>query len=95
MRAWRLTWGDASWTAEDLTARHLVLVAEARGVDDWLFEPFRGPVRLIAVLAACIAVAEDVPLSVAAAALQTVPLSVLLSALSFEDAQETGDGDSD
>ena len=55
---WRLTWGEGSWTADDLTGRHLLLIVSGLGADTWDIGPERGPVHLVANLAAFVSLAS-------------------------------------
>lgn len=81
---WRLSWGGASWTAEDLTGRHLSLIVAGLGADTWAFEPTSGPVHLIAVLAAFLAVAAAVPYAACVELLHRAKASELVDALTYE-----------
>jgi hypothetical protein len=81
---WTLTWGERAWTAEDLTGRHLALIAVGLGTDTWDISPTTGPVHLLAVLGACLAVDEGRELAEVMAELQQRPASELLAALSVE-----------
>lgn len=78
---WMITWGDKSWTADDLTVLHLVAIVAARGVDDWDFNPTKGPMRLLYVLAAFIVVDEGRPVDQVISDLSKLPASVLDAAL--------------
>lgn len=47
MKSWKLTWGERSWTDEDVTAAHLIAVAELLGEDAWTSTtPWSGPKAL-------------------------------------------------
>ena len=81
---WLLTWGERSWSAEDLTGRHLTLIAVGLGGDTWEIEPSRGPVHLIARLAAFIAVADNREFAAVVAELHDQPAATLLEALTLE-----------
>ena len=51
-KSWRLTWGELTFTEDDLTGAHLPLIGVALGEDTWDISPADGPRRLQAVLAA-------------------------------------------
>jgi hypothetical protein len=56
MKPWRITWGDRSWTDEDVTAAHLISVADLLGVDSWeTASPWTGPKSLGAWVAVLLA----------------------------------------
>lgn len=81
---WRLSWGDKSWTAADLTGAHLTLIVLAVGEDTWETSPSAGPVRLMANLAAFVAIDEGRNLQTVLAELQRSSAVDLLAALTVE-----------
>ena len=81
MRDWTITWDEHEWTPADLTVAHLALIVEGRLVDDWAFDPTAGPMRLIYVLAAFIAVDTGQPLRLVLEGLYGLPASTLVEAL--------------
>ncbi len=85
MKDWTLSWGDNSWSDADLTGAHLSLIAVGTGRDDWEFSPDAGPVRLLAVLAAFIAVAEHRDYVSVVAELQHASALELVGALSITE----------
>ena len=71
---WRITWGDGSWTADDVTGLHAVAVAGLLGREDWTaLDPWTGIVTLMV----WVAVLAGVPLTDVMAA----PLSQILDAI--------------
>lgn len=59
--AWKLTWGDHTFTEQDLTGQHAALLALIHKDESWTplgVSPLDGPVALMAYLAAFIAIAE-------------------------------------
>lgn len=84
-KPWRLTWGDYSFTADDLTGSHLTLVGLALGEDTWDFNPEAGPRRLQAVLAACLAIASGRRLDDVVVELAAAPALALAGALSADE----------
>jgi hypothetical protein len=80
---WRLSWGEAEWTADDLTGAHAALICLGIGSDTWDLSPAVGPIHLIAVLAAFVSLAEDRPYAVVADELRAARLSALTDALTF------------
>jgi len=78
---WVLSWGDNTWSVNDLTAAHLVLICEGLGEDTWDFDPRSGPRRFLAVLGSFIAVAEGVPLVDVMVALSATPVETLMAGL--------------
>lgn len=83
MKQWRLTWGEHSFTAADLTGRHLVLVGLGMGDDEW--HAPEGPRRLLAILAACLCLAEGRDLLTVTEELAGAKALDLAAALSFDD----------
>ena len=81
MADWLITWGEKSWTVEDLTVAHMTAIVLGRGVDDWEFDPSKGPMRLLYVLAALVAVDEGRPLRTVVVELMELPLSTIVAAL--------------
>ena len=81
---WMLTWGEREFTADDLTGDHAALICLGLGGDTWDLRPTVGPVHLVAVLAAFVALAEDRPYAAVAAELRAERLSVLTDALTIE-----------
>lgn len=51
-KRWRLTWAGRTWTEDDLTGAHVEVLAAALGNDWAQLTPLRGPVHLLAFLAA-------------------------------------------
>lgn len=84
-KPWRLTWGDHSFTFEDMTGAHLTLIGAALGEDTWDINPAAGPRRLQAVLGACVAFATGRRLDDVCAELAAAPASALSDALSTDD----------
>jgi hypothetical protein len=84
MKSWRLTWGDKSWTEADMTGRHLVLVSLGIGSDGWDISPTAGPIRLLATLAAFVAVDSGREIADVLAELNALPASALVEALTIE-----------
>lgn len=81
---WRLTWGDKSWTEDDLTGAHLAVIVLIHGRDEWeVVSPLAGPVRLMAVLSAFIAIDEARAYPEVNAELSTATASALLAAVSM------------
>lgn len=59
MKPWKLTWGEQSWTDEDVTAAHLIAVADMLGADSWTSaSPWTGPKSLGAWVAVLLASAS-------------------------------------
>lgn len=85
---WKLTWGDRSWTEDDLTVGHMVLICQGLGEDTWDFTPTAGPMKLLAVLAALIAVDQQTELVGVMALLGALPAVQLVEALGVEAAEE-------
>lgn len=93
---WRIEWGGRSWSEDDLTGAHLAFVALLNGVDDWQaldvanLNPAIGPVRLMNLLAAFIAVEageamdDPVALTQVIRAVGEIPAAALLAALRFD-----------
>ena len=81
---WRLTWGELSFTEDDLTGAHLSLIGVALGEDTWDISPVDGPRRLQAVLASLIAIAGGLRLDDVVVALAAAPAVALVDALSFD-----------
>ena len=84
-KPWRLTWGDHTFTADDLTGAHLSLIGVALGEDTWDVSPAAGPRRLQAVLATCVAIASGRRLDDVCAELAASPALLLADALSTDD----------
>jgi hypothetical protein len=78
---WLITWGGKSWTVEDWTVAHMTANVMCRGVDDWDFDPSKGPMRLTYLIAAFIAMDEDRPIRTVVAELMALPLSTVVAAL--------------
>lgn len=83
-KRWRLSWGDKSWTEDDLTGAHLSMIVAGVGTDTWDIDPGAGPCRLMANLAAFLA-ADRGGYGKALVKVLAAPASVLLGALSYED----------
>lgn len=81
---WRVTWGDRSWTEDDLTGRHLSLIVVGLGADTWDIAPTKGPMHLMAVLAACVCVESGASYGDVLAEMMTTPASALVDALTVE-----------
>lgn len=82
MAGWQITWGKSQWTEDDLTGQHLMLIVTAQGADQWeQCDPTGGPVRLIGVLAALIAIAESRPIEKVIVELALLPASVLVGCI--------------
>jgi len=81
---WRLTWGELSFSEDDLTGAHLSLIGVALGGDTWDISPADGPRRLQAVLASFLAVNGGMRLDDACALLASAPAVALVDALSFD-----------
>lgn len=59
---WKIKWGQRSWTDADLTVGHMAVIVQAAGADDWeACNPLGGPLKLLGVLTALIAVDEARP----------------------------------
>ena len=80
-KSWSLTWKGKTWTEDDLTSAHLAAIAAGRGVDDWDFNPTKGPLRLLCVLAAFISFELEKPLALVLEDLRSVPAVELVAAL--------------
>ena len=78
---WTISWGDREWSEDDLLGVHLMLMVEGSGIDGWDIQPTAGPRRLLACLAAFIAVDEERDYAQVAADLLTKPAALLLDAL--------------
>lgn len=85
---WKLSWGDKSWTEDDLTVGHVVLICQGLGEDTWEFTPSAGPMKLLAVLAALIAVDQQMDLTEVMAVLGALPAEQLVAALGVDDTRE-------
>lgn len=83
MSAWQLAWQDKRWTEDDLKGRHLSLITVGTGSDTWEISPTAGPVRLMAVLAAFIAIDEDRSYVEVVAELQEASAIELVGSLSI------------
>lgn len=84
-KPWRLTWGEHTFTADDLTGAHLSLIGVALGEDTWDVNPAAGPRRLQAVLAVCLAIGAGRRLDDVVAELASAPALALADALSTDD----------
>lgn len=81
--AWQITWGGTTWTESDLTVGHAAVICAAQGADDWsMLNPFDGPVKLMGMVAALVAVAEQRAVGEVLAELAPVPMAELMAALS-------------
>lgn len=79
---WTLTWEGTTWTEDDLTVGHVADVVRASGFDVWeALNPAQSPIRLIYVLAAFIAQANDADVLVVLRDLRSVKFSAVLDAL--------------
>lgn len=78
---WKLVWGDRSWTEDDLTVGHMVLICQGLGEDTWDFTPTAGPLKLLSVLAAMIAVDQQTDLARVMVVLGALPAVRLVEAL--------------
>lgn len=59
MQPWTITWGDRTWTDQDVTAAHLVAVADLLGADSWTSaSPWTGPKALAAWIAVLVAASK-------------------------------------
>lgn len=82
MAGWQITWGKHTWTEDDLTGAHLLLIVASQGSDSWeQCDPTAGPARLIGVLAALIALANRVPVEQVIAQLSAMSASTLVSSI--------------
>ena len=81
MADWLITWGEKSWAETDLTVADAAAIVLARGIDDWDFDPTKGPMRLLYVLAALVAVDEGRPLRTVVAELMALPFATVFAAL--------------
>lgn len=87
---WKITWGDKSWTENDLLVGHVGAIMQLAGVDDWAFcNPLGGPVKLMGVLAALVGADTHVPADQVLMELAHVPAVELAAALSVVDAEVT------
>ena len=82
--AWSLSWGESTWVEEDLTGRHVALVCAGLGREVWDVSPVIGPVHLVAVLAAFIAVETGELLLDVVQVLHSAPWATLLAALTLD-----------
>lgn len=70
MADWKITWNGRSWTEDDLTGTHVALIVTVQESDSWaMLNPLAGPLHLIGVLAAFIALADNRPVGDVAAEL--------------------------
>ena len=82
---WKLTWGDKSWSEDDLTVAHVMIVGELLGLDEWSrVEPANSPRTCVAVLATLLAAESGASIEECQAALMAQPFSVLVGALTVE-----------
>lgn len=93
---WRIEWQGRTWSEDDLTGAHLALVALLNGVDDWAtldvanLDPRIGPVRLMNLLAAFIAVDAGIVMANPSALAEVIrsvgdaPAEELLAAVRFD-----------
>lgn len=81
---WRVAWGKESWTEDDLTGRHLSLIVVGLGDDTWAVEPTKGPMHLMAVLAALVCVSSGREYGDVLAELMAAPAAALVDALTVE-----------
>ena len=79
--AWSITWKGKTWTEDDLTVAHLALISVGRQVDSWDINPTAGPLRLLYVLAAFIAIAAPMPIATAVAGLSQMSATEFLAVL--------------
>lgn len=83
MSGWRITWGERSWTDEDVTGADLISVALLVG-DSWEnCDPMRGPQQLMAYIAALEVRTADRDLEEVMAELAASPATEILGALSL------------
>lgn len=90
-KPWRLTWGELSFSENDLTGAHLTLIGVALGEDTWDISPADGPRRLQAVLASFVAIAGGLRIDDVVVALAAAPAVALVDALSFDDPPASDD----
>lgn len=79
---WSLTWGDKTWSEDDLTVAHVADIVRSSGSESWeALNPAQSPIRLIYMLAAFIAVDEDRDVLVVLQELRGVKFATVLDAL--------------
>lgn len=91
---WRIGWRGRSWTDADIRGEHLAFVALMTGDDSWRMlevaevHPEAGPVRLMCLIAALVAVDDAVSDEEQLAAIirdvRATPVAELLGALSID-----------
>lgn len=80
-----MTWGDKSWSEDDLTVAHVMVVGELLGLDEWTrVQPTQSPRACVAVLATLLAGESGASIEECQAALLAQPFSALVNALSVE-----------
>lgn len=85
MKNWKITWGGHSWTDEDVTAAHLVAVADILGGDSWTSaSPWTGPKALAAWVTVLLGIATG-DLDEALAEVYSASGARLIGALSNRD----------
>lgn len=80
---WTITWGDKSWSEDDVTGQHLALVVLTMGGDDdWdAVRPTSGPIRLMAWIAALVSVDSGRDLVEVQGEVSAAPMSKILAAI--------------
>ena len=82
MNHWRITWGDKSWTDNDVTGAHLVAVADLLEQDSWTsVTPWTGPKALAAWIVVLVA-SQGRDLDETLAEVYSAPASQLVGELS-------------
>lgn len=84
MGDWIITFGDKSWSAEDLTLAHLAYICEGLRRDTWEIDPAIGPCHLSYVLAAFIAVDQNLDYMGVVRLLRPLPALALRSMLTTD-----------
>lgn len=89
---WAISWHGKRWTEADLTVGHIAVICGSQGEDRWEYvNPWGGPMRLMGVLAALIAVDEQRPVNDVLAELAQVSAAEFLGALSEAPDEEEDD----
>lgn len=82
MNGWTITWGERTWTDEDVTGADLLSIGLLIG-DSWEnCDPFRGPQQLMAMIAALECRTSERDLDDVMAEISASPATELLGALS-------------
>jgi hypothetical protein len=83
--AWRLTFGEQSWSEDDVTVADAVIVSELLEADTWrLMEPNASPRACVAWLSVLLARAGGVSIEEAQLAVMALPFRQLVDALTIE-----------